>query len=228
MLSGFNIEHSDAALLFTQAIRTSPKFPLTRSFDLADLGRHNILEHDISLRCAIPLIRLLGPVLILTISSRSDAFFADANPFNETIWAETVKCFPDDMITVQQLANARMGRLATSERTNPKYSLSKLADGFSWGECAAFFEIMADGTTGTVAKKYIEYWLSMLPSFVDLFGSRLTRTSAVENERMPTEIGWQRRTKTMRGTERIAFTRKLMQAAGVSMKRDAYGRELAE
>ena len=34
----------------TQAIRTSPKYPKTVSFDLADLGRHNILEHDISLR----------------------------------------------------------------------------------------------------------------------------------------------------------------------------------
>ena len=50
MLEGFNIEHADAILLFTQAIRTSPKFPLTRTFDLADLGRHGILEHDISLR----------------------------------------------------------------------------------------------------------------------------------------------------------------------------------
>lgn len=51
MLEGFNIEHGDAELLFTQAIRTSPDWPLTLSFDLADLGRHGILEHDISLRC---------------------------------------------------------------------------------------------------------------------------------------------------------------------------------
>lgn len=50
MLNGFNIANSDAILLFTQAIRTSPKYPLTRTFDLIDLGRHGILEHDISLR----------------------------------------------------------------------------------------------------------------------------------------------------------------------------------
>lgn len=50
MLNGFNIANSDAVLLFTQAIRTSPKYPLTRTFDLIDLGRHGILEHDISLR----------------------------------------------------------------------------------------------------------------------------------------------------------------------------------
>ena len=50
MLDGFNIENSDAVLLFTQAIRTNPEFPLARSFDLDHLGRHGILEHDISLR----------------------------------------------------------------------------------------------------------------------------------------------------------------------------------
>jgi hypothetical protein len=69
-------------------------------------------------------------------------------------------------MTVEQVAKARMGRLATSKKTNPEHSLSKLADGFSWGEMASFFEIMADGTTGTVEKKFIEYWLStFFPSF---------------------------------------------------------------
>ncbi|KAK2689298.1 hypothetical protein QWA68_011409 [Fusarium oxysporum] len=190
MLTGYNIEHLDAVILFTQAIKTSPNYPNTRSFDLADLGRHNILEHDISL-------------------SRSDAFFADPNPFNETVWAESLTYFPDDLMTVEQVAKARMGRLATSKKTNPEHSLSKLADGFSWGEMASFFEIMADGTTGTVEKKFIEYWL--------------------KNERMPTEIGWQRRATIMRGSERIEFTRTLMQAAGVArrdIKSDAYGRKI--
>ncbi|KAM0693775.1 hypothetical protein Q7P36_007032 [Cladosporium allicinum] len=172
------------------ASMTSPKYPRTVSFDLADLGRHNILEHDISL-------------------SRSDAYFADPNPFNETVWAESLTYFPDDMITVEQVAKARMGRLATSKKTNPEHSLSKLADGFSWGEMASFFEIMADGTTGTVEKKFIEYWL--------------------KDERLPTEIGWQRRTKTMQGSERVAFTKKLMEAAGVARRditHDAYGRKM--
>ncbi|CVL08760.1 related to chloroperoxidase [Fusarium mangiferae] len=190
MLTGYNIENLDAVILFTQAIKTSPKYPNTHTFDLADLGRHNILEHDISL-------------------SRSDAFFADPNPFNETVWAESLIYFPDDLLTVEQVAKARMGRLATSKKTNPEHSLSKLADGFSWGEMASFFEIMADGTTGTVEKKFIEYWL--------------------RNERMPTEIGWQRRPTIMRGGERVEFTRKLMQAAGVArrdIKSDAYGRKL--
>lgn len=59
---------------------------------------------------------------------------------------------------MQQVADARMARLATSRRTNPEHTTSLLADGFSWGECASFFEIMADGTTGTVDRAFIEYW----------------------------------------------------------------------
>ena len=135
------------------------------------------------------------------------------------------------MITVEQVAKARMGRLATSKKTNPEHSLSKLADGFSWGEMASLFEIMADGTTGTVEKKFIEYWLSMSSLFFIALSmiAWLTSTSVVENERLPTEIGWQRRTKTMQGSERVAFTKKLMEAAGVARRditHDAYGREI--
>lgn len=74
------------------------------------------------------------------------------------MWEETASFFETEEITIQQLADARMARLATSERTNPEHQTSLLADGFSWGECASFFEIMADGTTGTVRKDFIEYW----------------------------------------------------------------------
>lgn len=74
------------------------------------------------------------------------------------MWEETTSYFTTDMVTVDQVAAARMARLETSEATNPEHELSRLADGFSWGECASFFEIMADGTTGTVQKDFIEYW----------------------------------------------------------------------
>jgi hypothetical protein len=49
MLEGYNIAKSDALILFTQAVRTNPK-PFARTFDLEDLGREGVLEHDFSLR----------------------------------------------------------------------------------------------------------------------------------------------------------------------------------
>ncbi|KAG9196773.1 hypothetical protein G6514_004691, partial [Epicoccum nigrum] len=176
MLDGFNIARSDAVILFSQAVRTNPRYPLALDFDLENLGREGVLEHDFSL-------------------TRSDRFFANPLPFNETVWKETASFFTADEITVKQLADARMARLATSKRTNPQYKNSLLSDGFSWGECASFFEIMADGTTGTVRKDFIEYWF--------------------RNERMPTEIGWTRRPTVMQSSERTKFTRELMDAAGV-------------
>jgi len=176
MLDGFNIARSDAVILFSQAVRTNPRYPLALDFDLENLGREGVLEHDFSL-------------------SRSDRFFANPLPFNETVWKETASFFTTDNITVTQLADARMARLATSKRTNPQHQNSLLSDGFSWGECASFFEIMADGTTGTVRKDFIEYWF--------------------RNERMPTEIGWERRPTVMQSSERTKYTRELMNAAGV-------------
>ena len=54
-------------------------------------------------------------------------------------------------------------------------------------------------------------------------------TILVGNERMPTEIGWQRRNTTMRGSERIKYTLKLMKSADVNggdTKADARRRSL--
>ncbi|PNS19882.1 hypothetical protein CAC42_7849 [Sphaceloma murrayae] len=174
MKEGYNINSGDARLLFSQAVRTNPNYPRSRdTFDLDTLGREGVLEHDISL-------------------SRSDRFFANPLPFNGTVWAETFSYFKTDLITVEQLAQARMARLATSIRTNPQHELTALGDGFSWGECASFFEIMADGTTGTVDKKFIDYWF--------------------RNERLPTEIGWKRRTTEMQGSERQRYSQMLEDA----------------
>lgn len=171
MLEGFNIAKSDAIILFSQAVRTNPK-PFARTFDLDTLGREGVLEHDFSLRSVLCLsfahvhspFRDLVRVCTLTYiaCSRSDRFFGDPLPFNESIWKETASFFTTPEITIQQVADARMARLATSKRTNPEHQKSLLADGFSWGECASFFEIMADGTTSTVRKDFIEYWFRKL------------------------------------------------------------------
>lgn len=51
MLEGFNVNRGDAVILFSQAVRTNPRYPFSRdSFDLDTLGTEGVLEHDISLR----------------------------------------------------------------------------------------------------------------------------------------------------------------------------------
>ncbi|KAK3116741.1 hypothetical protein LTR53_002574 [Teratosphaeriaceae sp. CCFEE 6253] len=96
MKEGYNINSLDARILFSQAVRINVNYPAANDFDLENLGREGVLEHDYSL-------------------SQTDRYFNNPLPFNQTVWDETSTYFPDDVITVQQLANARMGRLKTSQ-----------------------------------------------------------------------------------------------------------------
>lgn len=49
MRQGMNQDESISFVLFAQAVRSNPSGD-NSSFSLTDLGRHNILEHDCSLR----------------------------------------------------------------------------------------------------------------------------------------------------------------------------------
>jgi len=95
----------------------------------------------------------------------------DSVTFNKTVYDET-RSYWSDIITLQQAADARAARYNTSQSTNPKYSMTDLANDFSAGESAAYLMILGNITTRTVPKKFVEY----------LF----------ENERLPAEIGWKR------------------------------------
>ncbi|KAK5733589.1 hypothetical protein LTR17_009579 [Elasticomyces elasticus] len=112
-----------------QQRRCSSSLPPGRPYAL--WSRHAVeggmLEHDISL-------------------SRTDRYFGDPLPFNATLWMEASIHFPDELITVPQLAEARMAHLQMPKTTDPEYEVSVLKSGFSWAECASFFEVMADGT----------------------------------------------------------------------------------
>jgi hypothetical protein len=66
MLDGFNIAKSDAVILFSQAVRTNPRYPLALDFDLENLGREGVLEHDFSLRyelCPFYALKMLNFLL---------------------------------------------------------------------------------------------------------------------------------------------------------------------
>jgi hypothetical protein len=139
--SALNISASLATFLFSEAITTAPQ-PNATTFTLEDLGRHNILEHDASL-------------------SRSDYFFNhDPYSFNASVFAETQSYWHGDTITLKMAAEARIGRLITSNTTNPTYSLSDLGSDFSVGETAAYILLLGDdhGVSGTVRRELVEYF----------------------------------------------------------------------
>ncbi|KAI1105729.1 Cloroperoxidase [Jackrogersella minutella] len=137
LLSALNIEPAVSEELFTFAATTNPT-PNATFFDLDNLSRHNILEHDGSL-------------------SRQDAYFGANDVFNATVFNQTKSYWTGDVIDIQMAANARVARLMTSNLTNPEYSLSDLGAAFSVGESAAYIAILGDKVSGTVPKTYVEY-----------------------------------------------------------------------
>ncbi|KAI0179052.1 Cloroperoxidase [Hypoxylon sp. FL1284] len=135
--AALNINASLSTLLFNDAVATNPQ-PNATTFDLDDLSRHNVLEHDGSL-------------------SRPDAHFGDQATFNETVFNQTKSFWTGDIITMQMASNARASRLMTSNLTNPDFQLSDTGSVFSIGESAAYITILGDKKTATVPKSWVEY-----------------------------------------------------------------------
>lgn len=208
--SGLNIPPDFGALLHMMAVRTNPDGNATNQFNLDHLARHDILEHDASL-------------------SRQDIFFGNNLVFNETIFNQT-RSHWQDTIDVQQAAVARLSRLQTSNETNPEFGFTKIGTQFSVGESAAYIIVLGDKTTRTVNKTVVEYLFgkkilsSSSPKhtlqsnswyyichyqhsnslYTYIYNTqKLTGFNFffIENERLPTEVGWSRATEPLNGND---------------------------
>ncbi|KAK9773064.1 putative Chloroperoxidase [Seiridium cardinale] len=133
-----NIGVGLATELHGQAVATNPT-PNATTFDLDNLSRHNILEHDASL-------------------SRADYYWTnDSHSFNQTVFDETRSYWKGPIIDIKEAAAARIARVHTSQATNPTYSMSEVGGAFSVGETAAYIIVLGDKVTGTVKKSFVEY-----------------------------------------------------------------------
>ncbi|KAK8065500.1 Cloroperoxidase [Apiospora hydei] len=137
LLDALNIDEDLGQFLFENAIITNP-VPNATAYSLADLSRHNVLEHDASF-------------------SRQDAHFGPQDVFDPKIFAETQSYWHGPVINVTMAAQARQARIRTSNATNPEYSLSPLGRGFSLGEAAAYLIILGDRDNHTARKNVVEY-----------------------------------------------------------------------
>ncbi|KAF2102003.1 Cloroperoxidase [Rhizodiscina lignyota] len=137
LYTALNINQTLGQFLFQKAMTTNPT-PNATTFDLDDLDRHDILEHDASL-------------------SRGDFYFGDDHTFNQTIFDETRSYWTEPIIDVQMAANARLARVHTSNATNPTFMLTDLGRKFSFGETAAYILVLGDRVAGTVKRSWVEY-----------------------------------------------------------------------
>ncbi|KAK4033342.1 heme-thiolate peroxidase [Parachaetomium inaequale] len=150
MKQGLNFDSALAVVMFDQAVIVNPE-PNATFFTLDHLNRHNVLEHDASL-------------------SRTDAFFGSNHIFNQTIFDQTRRYWPEPIITTTHMANAKIARQVESKSFNPEYRFTDSVEHFSLGEMAAPFIAFGDLEEATVNRTLVEYFFL--------------------NERLPSELGW--------------------------------------
>lgn len=184
--SGLNFNESLGAIMWEQAIIANPE-PNATFFTLDHLNRHNVLEHDASL-------------------SRSDDRFGNNHVFNQTIFDSSRQWWTDEIITAKQLAHSKIYRQLESRSTNPDYKFTKSTEEFSLGEVAAPIIVFGDMAAGTVERAKVEYFFRK--SNDETFDLRLETwlTDKKENERLPTELGWQKKEKEITLTDILRTT----------------------
>lgn len=136
--NGLNFDQSLAELMWEQAIIVNPE-PNATFFTLDQLNVHNLLEHDASI-------------------SRQDAYFGNNHVFNETIFEESIRYWPNEMLDANALAMAKVGRQVSSKAFNPTYRFTSSVENFSIGELLAPIVAFGDRATSTVNRTLVEYF----------------------------------------------------------------------
>ncbi|KAH7125813.1 Chloroperoxidase [Dactylonectria macrodidyma] len=105
--------------------------------------------------------------------SRVDAYFGNNHVFNQTVFDETRKYWVEPLLTAKMLAVSKLARQVTSKAFNPTYTFTSSTENFSEGEVGAPIIAFGDIENMTVDRAFVEYF------FV--------------NERLPIELGWEKR-----------------------------------
>jgi hypothetical protein len=66
------------------------------------------------------------------------------------------------MINIKMAASARMGRIKTSNATNPTFELSELGTAFTFGESIAYVILLGDRKSGTANRTWVEYFFGKI------------------------------------------------------------------
>ncbi|RSM03387.1 hypothetical protein CDV31_010521 [Fusarium ambrosium] len=145
---GLNISLPDLIVAFTDAVNLDPaattlvgQKALTTgdnvTFDLDNLNKHGVIEHDGSL-------------------SRTDIFFGDNHSFNQTIWDSVASHFTESTISIQTAATARKQRLQAAAAANPEFALTADGAQFSFIESALYLSIFGDVTEGNAVTDWVK------------------------------------------------------------------------
>ncbi|KAF2643328.1 Cloroperoxidase [Massarina eburnea CBS 473.64] len=140
-LDKLKVSEELATLLSLVALKTSND-PASGTFDLDNLNKHNIIEHDGSL-------------------SRKDQALGGDGKFDQEIFDEFLGYFNDSQIIgFKEAAMARWGRIQTERKRDPQFSYSPSARFSSYSESTIYFAALQDPATGTIPVDYIKILFS--------------------------------------------------------------------
>ncbi|KAL8370093.1 hypothetical protein RB595_000455 [Gaeumannomyces hyphopodioides] len=133
--AGVNLDAAATTLVGAVALTTGNLL----WFNLDDLNKHGIIEHDGSL-------------------SRNDVALGDNHSFNAAIWATTAARFPagNGTIDIATAAAARKARLAEAKAANPKFDLGLLGEQFSQIETALYLSVFGNTDTGDARSDWVK------------------------------------------------------------------------
>ncbi|PVI03381.1 Chloroperoxidase [Periconia macrospinosa] len=139
--AGVNISTEIATLLAMSALKTSDN-PASGAFTLADLNKHNLIEHDGSL-------------------SRRDQGLQEGGKvtatLDEDVFDEFLKSFNGSQsVSLPAAAAARWSRIQASRKTNPHFSYTTTNRFSSYSETGVYYMVLQDPTTGTVPIDYLK------------------------------------------------------------------------
>ncbi|KAF2218209.1 Chloroperoxidase [Elsinoe ampelina] len=150
--TGLNVSLDQLVLGFDKAINLDPSATLlvglaalpasstgyNNTFNLDDLSKHNVIEHDGSL-------------------SRADIYTGDNYSFNRRIWASVTRFFTEEKISIETAASARAARLRDARRRNPEFNLTAVGMQFSRVETALYLVVFGDPVLGNADRGQVEY-----------------------------------------------------------------------
>lgn len=112
------------------------------TFNLNDLKKHNVIEHDASL-------------------SRADEAQGDNWSFNSTIFDETKSYWPDTTITTAQAASALEKRIDTQKAANSAFDLPLTQYTNAIGQTAMYLGVFGEYGAGNANKDYVVYFFGV-------------------------------------------------------------------
>jgi hypothetical protein len=141
LTSSLNLSPAIASIFASGAVATNPDHS-AHSFDLDHVGKHGLIEHDVSL-------------------TRNDFALGDNHSFDKDVWEAVVESYGEETETsFESVSKARYGRLLACKKAHVEagkvltYGIKEFV--LSYGESALFLGMLGGPKEGKIPLEYLK------------------------------------------------------------------------